>query len=97
MNEIKPDILHGHYLINYGFYSAALKYRPLVLSTWGSDVLVAPVESIRHRLMLKYAVSNADVITVESQYIKNILKDKYKVSENKLAIFSWVLIVMFSL
>ncbi|MEK6647173.1 MAG: glycosyltransferase family 4 protein [Candidatus Firestonebacteria bacterium] len=89
LNEIKPDILHGHYLINYGFYSAALKYRPLVLSTWGSDVLVAPVESIRHRLMLKYAVSNADVITVESQYIKNILKDKYKVSENKLAIFSW--------
>jgi len=45
IRRIKPDILHAHYLIDYGFRAACSGFHPLVLTAWGSDVLIAPKKS----------------------------------------------------
>ena len=38
VEKIAPDVLHAHYLVEYGFYATAARFRPLVVSAWGSDV-----------------------------------------------------------
>ncbi len=37
--ELEPDLVHAHYLPEYGWMAAREKLRPLVSSAWGSDVL----------------------------------------------------------
>jgi L-malate glycosyltransferase len=37
--EVKPDLVHAHWLPEYGWMAAREGIRPLVCSAWGSDVL----------------------------------------------------------
>ncbi len=39
--RVKPDLVHAHYLAEYGWMAARERLRPLVCSAWGSDVLGA--------------------------------------------------------
>ena len=37
--ELQPDLVHAHYLPEYGWMAAREQLRPLICSAWGSDVL----------------------------------------------------------
>lgn len=63
IREINPDIVHGHFLISYGLYAACSGFHPLVLSAWGSDVLIDPERYTFLKLLAKYALRKADLIT----------------------------------
>jgi L-malate glycosyltransferase len=39
--EVRPDLVHAHYLPEYGWMAARNHLSPLVSSAWGSDVLAA--------------------------------------------------------
>lgn len=39
--EVRPDLVHAHYLPEYGWMAARNHLAPLVSSAWGSDVLAA--------------------------------------------------------
>lgn len=64
---LQPDLVHGHYLTSYGFWAASLGQRPLVLSAWGSDVLVSPRESRLVRALTGWTLRRADLVTADSQ------------------------------
>src|SRR5512133_2691085 len=38
-HELDPDLVHAHYLPEYGWMAARENLRPLISSAWGSDVL----------------------------------------------------------
>src|SRR5712691_7415597 len=42
LDRINPDLVHAHYVSDYGFLAALSRRRPLIVSAWGSDVLVDP-------------------------------------------------------
>ncbi len=42
---IKPDLLHAHYASGYGTLGRLSKFRPYILSVWGSDVYGFPMKS----------------------------------------------------
>lgn len=71
IQRIKPDILHGHYVTNYGFHAASSGFHPLVISAWGSDVLVDPGLSRFNRHRVKFALEEADLVTSESNYTRS--------------------------
>lgn len=53
---VEPDLVHAHYLPEYGWMAAREKLMPLICSAWGSDVLaVGGVNRPRSRLALKKA------------------------------------------
>jgi len=70
IKEIKPDILHGHFLTYHAFFAAASGFRPLVVSAWGSDVLVAPKSSFINKLIVKYTLKKSDIILTEAKVMK---------------------------
>ena len=43
--RVRPDVVHAQYVTSYGFLAAIAGLRPLVVTAWGSDVLVSPRES----------------------------------------------------
>jgi glycosyltransferase involved in cell wall biosynthesis len=38
--RVQPDIVHSHYLLPYGYWTARAELGPLVVSPWGKDAIV---------------------------------------------------------
>jgi L-malate glycosyltransferase len=72
IQDIKPDLVNAHFVPNYGLLGALSKKKPLVVSTWGSDILISPKKSLFHRLRAKYVLSKADLVTCDGA---NLLKE----------------------
>ncbi len=65
--RVKPDFVHGHYITSNGFWAAVCARRPLVLTAWGSDILVTPHRSAWLRGLTAWVLRQADLITADSQ------------------------------
>ena len=45
---IKPDIVDAHFVTICGYLGVASGFHPLILTAWGSDILVAPKKNLIH-------------------------------------------------
>lgn len=64
---LAPDLVHGHYVTSYGMLGAACGRGPLVLTAWGSDLLVSPNESAAVRWLTGLVLRRAALITADSR------------------------------
>jgi len=69
LGTIRPDILHAHYARDYGFRAAGTGFHPLVITVWGSDVLVDPLHNRLVRWEVKRTLRKADLITCDADHI----------------------------
>jgi glycosyltransferase involved in cell wall biosynthesis len=42
LEDLQPDVLHAHFVVEHGFFAAMTGFQPLVVSAWGSDLFRAP-------------------------------------------------------
>ena len=71
-SKFKPDLVHVHQANSFAFYSLhALKkrYVPLILTAWGSDILLNSQRGFPLANILKYNLSHADFFTSDSKYM----------------------------
>ena len=71
----KPDVIHAHYASHYGFIAALANYHPLILTVWGSDILINPHQFRILRYMVKYALKKADLITCDAEHMIKALDE----------------------
>ncbi len=71
INDIKPDIVHGHQVTPFGLYGYLSGFKPFVLTAWGSDILITPKESLFIKYLTKLVLKNADLITCDGDNLKN--------------------------
>lgn len=76
IREINPDILHAHYATSYGLTGALTGRSPLIVTAWGSDVLIMPEKSWIYRQMIRFSLSRADLVTSMAQHMTNHLIKK---------------------
>lgn len=69
LDRIRPDVLHGHVLTEHGFFAALSGYQPLMVSSWGSDVLLHPREAWGYRQIVGYALRCARLVHVQSAQV----------------------------
>tara|TARA_Y100000590_G_scaffold129290_1_gene147819 strand:+ start:16964 stop:18079 length:1116 start_codon:yes stop_codon:yes gene_type:complete len=80
INKFKPDILHAHYASSYGVLALLSRFKPFILSVWGSDVLDFPYKNIFNRFLIKKIISNANSVCSTSNAMIRILKKEYNTS-----------------
>jgi len=73
--QVRPDIVHAHNVTSYGFLAAQAGLSPLVVTAWGSDVLLAPRKSWILRTFVRIALQRADRITVVAQHMKPAVEE----------------------
>lgn len=66
LRELAPDIVHAHYLTSYGYLAARCGRHPLVMTAWGSDLLVTPQRSPWMRWLTGWILRRADLVTGDS-------------------------------
>lgn len=82
LKEIAPDILNAHFASAYGFTAALTGFKPLVISCWGSDVLISPKKSFLHRLRVKHALSKADLLTSDGRNMADTIEKLGAIKKN---------------
>jgi glycosyltransferase involved in cell wall biosynthesis len=63
LGRIRPDVVHAHYLSRHGWAAALAGRHPYVITVWGSDVLLELSDSLAARLLARWALGNADLVT----------------------------------
>ena len=68
IHDYNPSIIHVHQANSYAFIAGKANNgsTPLVLTAWGSDVLLLPKRSIFHRWLVTQALRYADIVTADS-------------------------------
>jgi glycosyltransferase involved in cell wall biosynthesis len=89
IKRIKPDILHTGYVLNDGFLGALSGFHPVLLMPYGSDILIEPERSLLRRMIIKYAIKKADMITCDCETVKNKIIQMTGFEEDKIVIFPW--------
>jgi len=67
IHDVNPDLLHAHYVVEYGFFAATAGFHPFLVTAWGSDVLVAARSSPLARLLARYTLRRADLVTSNNE------------------------------
>jgi L-malate glycosyltransferase len=63
LRALRPDVVHAHYAGGYGLVGVLSGYHPLVVSAWGSDVLVVPRAGRLMKWIIRKCLSQADLVT----------------------------------
>ncbi len=71
--RIRPDVVHSHYLLPYGYWTARAGLEPLVVSPWGKDAIVDAWESREMEKMARVAIApeRALAYVVNSQALED--------------------------
>ena len=70
IKDIKPDIVDGHFVTSYGFIAATTGFHPLVITAWGSDILILPKRNQIYKYTAKYAMRHADMVICTGRIVK---------------------------
>ena len=74
VREIQPDLLHAHQVASAGWLGAAAGYHPLVVTAWGSDLLIGPRRSWVHRQLARWVLRRADYVTCVSETLAKVAR-----------------------
>jgi glycosyltransferase involved in cell wall biosynthesis len=69
VREIAPHVFHAHFLVEHGFYGALVGFHPYVVTAWGSDVLVEPERDRVSRMIARWTLRRADLVTSNNRYM----------------------------
>jgi len=75
IGEIKPDVLHAHYAVKYGWTAALSGFHPFILTVWGSDILITPKESWLVRRLVRRTLKEADLVTCDGDHFRGALEE----------------------
>jgi len=73
VRKINPDVLHAHYITNYGLCGALSGFHPLILSPWGSDITTDPERSRIKKRLIRFAFERADLVQINTKIGKKRL------------------------
>ena len=66
LRRSRPDLVHAHHVTSYGLLGALSGFHPLLVHTWGRDVLEFPQRSLLYRGLVTFNLRRADAITATS-------------------------------
>ena len=89
IKKINPDIIHAHYLTNYGFAASLINHHPFIASVYGSDVFVNPKQSILMKFVVKRTLKKADILVPTAEFTEKYLVEKFDLPKDKIKRISW--------
>jgi glycosyltransferase involved in cell wall biosynthesis len=80
VRNIRPDLIHAHFIAKYGFHIPFLGVHPSIVSAWGDDVLILPRRSALIRFFTGLVLRNVDRIYAISEDIARHIRDDFSIS-----------------
>ena len=84
----RPDLIHAGPLASVAYLAAQTGFHPLIVMSWGWDLLLAARESFTTRSRVKYALSQADVAIGDCRTIRELLV-AHGTADERIVTFPW--------
>ena len=81
------DIVHTGWLQKQGFFAALACVHPMLMQTWGSDVLIYPFCSVIYKKIACFAARQADAIWSDAQCVKKTLLSFAPIDADRIQVF----------
>ena len=81
--NIRPDVVHAQYITSYGLIASLANLHPLIITAWGTDILITPKESWLMRCFTSKALRTADQVTTVAEHMNSTVS-KLGVQNNKI-------------
>ena len=88
LKRINPNLIHGQDAGGNSWLAALSGFRPLVITPWGSDILIHAKEDFISGFFTKYALKKADLILCDGANIRDEMI-KMGISNSKIKIFAF--------
>lgn len=79
IRAFKPDILHAHYATGYALLGRLSRFRPFIISAWGSDVMSFPNKSRWHAHLVGANLKSAQAVTVTSRVLQREVNQRWNI------------------
>ena len=79
IKSYNPSIVHAHYASSYGFLGILSRFRPLIISVWGSDVYFFPRKNKFYAFLLRHILIKANIVCSTSKVMKNLIERNFSI------------------
>lgn len=89
IEKFKPDIIHVHQANSTSYLTIKAVRKtsvPVIVTAWGSDVLIAPEKSRLINKMVLYNLRNADYLTADSKNVVDKIIERVGETKNEILI-----------
>jgi len=69
--SVSPDLIHAGPVPTGGFFAALAGFHPLLMMSWGADVLSFPDESAEARRITEFALQRADMVIADCEAVRD--------------------------
>jgi glycosyltransferase involved in cell wall biosynthesis len=83
IDEIRPDLIHAHFITKYGFHLPFFRRIPSIVSAWGDDILVLPRASWAIRQGTACTLRSVNRIYAVSRDIRDRIICEYAIDPAK--------------
>lgn len=70
----QPDVLHAHYVGTYGLVGMLSGFHPVVMTAWGSDVLLGRKSLIKKPFVTR-SLKTADLVTCDADHMREAMTE----------------------
>lgn len=87
--EIRPDLVHAGPIQSCGFLTALAGFRPLMLMSWGSDLLVDADRDAAHQWITRYALRHSDYLLCDCDTVRQRTQAFHPYASDRIVQFPW--------
>jgi L-malate glycosyltransferase len=89
LKEVKPDLVQAGPVQQGGFLAALSGFHPLLIMSWGSDILSVPQTSKWMRWVTQFTLSRADAMLVDCLAVRHEIVRFTNSSHKQIVCFPW--------
>jgi len=89
LRTIKPDLVHAGPVQTGGFIAAMCRCHPLLVMSWGSDVLTVPEKSRWSRWVTQFTLRQADMVLGDCRAVRDAVLALAPLKPDQIVCFPW--------
>jgi glycosyltransferase involved in cell wall biosynthesis len=89
LQQVHPDLVHAGPVPTCGFMAAMTGFRPLLVMSWGSDLLVQADSTSVWNQRTRYALEHSDMLAVDSKTVGDKARQLVGYPSERIVQFPW--------
>lgn len=89
LKHVQPDVIHAGPVQTCGYIAALSNFHPLVVMSWGSDLLLVADRSPEHQRATQIALRAADGFCCDCHAVRTAARRFAEIPEERIAQFPW--------
>lgn len=87
--DVRPDLVHAGPIQSCGFLSALAGFRPLMLMSWGSDLLVDAERDAAHSWITRFTLEHSDYLVCDCDAVREKAQQLCQYPDQRIVQFPW--------